>query len=290
MQLILEVGSDIFFLRCLPDRAPATFARLLPILPQRVDLHCPKIAGSHIYWGAPFVADLEAAQDVMQMPAGAFFFWPERQMLEVAWAPLQSETAAVTFLGTCEGDLAALRRIGERVAREQGVRPTFAVLRAIETHAAEPMFAAPDGLATVRARRDALWAGCPGEIATLLASRAIMHPAGPLFFAEAEARGLHEILWWHYRRWRSEQEPSWREAAALSLAKAATRLGGFCHLHEAAATLGLAREALIDPLLDGDAAFEEAILIAGRLANWLDLRMPWSAINEAVRTALEPTA
>ena len=290
MQLVLEVGGDAFPLRCLPDRAPATFARLLPTLPQRVDLHCPKIAGSHIYWGAPFVADLEAAQDVMRMPAGAFFFWPERQMLEIAWAPLQAETASVTFLGTCEGDLAALRRLGERVALEQGARPTFAVLRPAEAQAVQPPPPSPERLAPLRARRDALWGGCPGEITALLASRAIMHPAGPLFFAEAEARGLHEILWWHYRRWRDDRGPAWRAAAALSLEKAATRLGGFCHLHEAAATLGLAREALVDPRLAGDAAFEEAILVAGRLANWLDLRMPWSAINEAVRAALEPTA
>jgi hypothetical protein len=117
-----------------------------------------------------------------------------------------------------------------------------------------------------------------------------MHPAGPLFFAESDARGLHETLWWQYRQYRADRLPAWREAAALASAKAASRLGGLCHLADAAATLDLARQALLDPAIDADAAFEEAILVAGRLANWLDLRIPWHAINEAVRAALDGAA
>jgi hypothetical protein len=290
MLLLLDIEGETFPLRCQPERAPNTLARLLASLPQRVDLHCPKIAGSHIYWGAPFVVDVEAAQDVMRMPDGAFFFWPERQMLEVAYAPLQSETASVTLLGRCEGDLAALRRIGERVASRQGAYPVFATLRAAEPYAVPAQPVPPTGLAALRARRQALWSECPAEIAALLASRAIMHPAGPLFFAESDARGLHEALWWQYRQFRTDRAPAWRDAAALAVAKAAARLGDFCHLTEAAATLDLARRAFLDPLLEADAVFEEAIVVAGRLANWLDLQMPWHAINEAVRASLDAAA
>jgi hypothetical protein len=287
MLLILDIEGESFPLRCDATRAPQTIARLLASLPQRLDLHCPKIAGSHIYWGAPFVAAIEAAHDVMHMPDGAFFFWPERQMLEVAYAPLQTETASVTLLGRCEGDLAALARIGRRLSESQGVRPIFATLRAAEPLAVPPPPAAPAGLAKLRARREALWQACPPEIAALLASRAIMHPAGPLFFAESEARGLHELLWWQFRQFRAAPTQAVREAAALAVAKAASRLDGFCHLHESATTLSLAGEALRDPALPGEAAFEEAILVAGRLSNWLDLHMPWHAINEAVRAALD---
>lgn len=287
MRLVLDIAGEVFPLRCDPALAPVTLAKLAASLPQRIDLHTPKIAGSHIYWGAPFVAEAETARDVMRLPDGAFFFWPERQMLEVAYAPLQAETATVTLLGRCEGDLAALARIGRRIAGTQGVCPVFATLRAAETLSLPPAAPPPAGLAPLHARRQVLWADCPAEIGALLASRAIMHPAGPLFFAEAEARGLHELLFWQFRAHRAAPGDAWREAAALAASKAASRLGGFCHLTEAAATLDLAAEALRDPSLSAEPVFEEAILVAGRLANWLDLRIPWHAINEALRAALE---
>jgi hypothetical protein len=285
MKLILEIEGESFPLRCMPERAPVTMAHLLRVLPQRIDVHCPKIAGSHIYWPAPFVVGPETAQDVMRMPEGAFFFWPERQMLELAYAPLQPETASVTLLGACAGNLGALRRIGERVAAEQGVRTIFASLRAEQPAARAPEGPVPPGLAALQKRREALWRDIPPELIALMESRVTMHPAGPLFFAESEARGLHESLWWLCRRWRESRAVSWRQAAALAAEKAATRLGGFCHLAESAATLQAMQAAFLDPGVDGDTAFTEAILIAGRLSGWLDLLVPWHAVNEAVRAA-----
>lgn len=290
MRLILEIEGQEFPLRCDPAGAPHTFAKLAASLPMTIDLHCPKIAGSHIYWGAPFVAELESTQDVMRLPDGAFFFWPERQMLEVAYAPLQAETASVTLLGYCEGNLEALGAIGRRVSEEQGVVPIFATLRAAEPWGPAPVPAAPPGLAGLRAAREALWAACPAEIDAMLASRAIMHPVGPLVFAIVEARGLHEILWWQYRARREEQAGDWRQAAALATRKAATRLRDFCHLPESAAALFMAADAFTQPGAGADDVFSEAILIAGRLANWLDFRTPWHALNTAARAALDKPA
>lgn len=287
MLLILDIEGEQFPLRCDMALAPVTLAKLASSLPQRVDLHAPKIAGGHIYWGAPFVTELESARDVMRLPHGAFFFWPERQMVEIAYAPLQPETASVTLLGCCEGDLPALARIGRRISETQGVRAVYATLRAAEPLKVPPAAPLPAGLARLSAHRAALWAECPTEIGALLASRAIMHPAGPLFFAESEARALHELLWLQFRAQRAAPAPFWREAAALAATKAAARLGGFCHLRQAAATLTLSAEALRDEMLPAEQVFEETILIAGRLANWLDLHIPWHAINEAMRSALD---
>lgn len=289
MRLVLEIEGQAFALRCDVASAPLTVARLAATLPIRADLHCPKIAGSHIYWGAPFVAELETTQDVMHLPDGAFFFWPERQMLEVAYAPLQAETAAVTLLGRCEGDLAALGAIGRRLSQTQGMVPMFATLRAAEPVSAPAAPPVPAGLGGLRLRRDALWAACPTEIDAMLVSRAIMHPVGPLVFAVAEARGLHEILWWQYRA-HLEDGTDWRAAAALSVRKAATRLRDFCHLAESAAALFLAEAALLDANVPADPVFEETILIAGRIANWLDFRTPWDRMNQAIRVALDAAA
>jgi hypothetical protein len=35
---------------------------------------------------------------------------------------------------------------------------------------------------------------------------------------------------------------------------------------------------------------EEAILVAGRLAAWIDLLIPWNDLNESFRTALDEPA
>jgi hypothetical protein len=285
MLLILDIEGQEFPLRCDPTGAPLTVAKLAASLPMNIDLHCPKIAGSHIYWGAPFVAPLESTQDVMRLPDGAFFFWPERQILEVAYAPLQAETASVTLLGRCEGDLSVLSAIGRRVSEEQGVLPIYATLRAAAPQVAA--LPAPAVTARLRAARDALWAECPAEIETMLASRAIMHPVGPLVFALVEARGLHEILWWQYMAHRDGKAGDWAAAAALSTGKAATRLRDFCHLRDSAAALFLAAEELTLRSAAVEALFEEAILIAGRLANWLDFLTPWHTMNEAVRAVLD---
>src|SRR6185437_984714 len=157
MLLNLDIEGAAFPLRCDPALAPHTLAKLAASLPQRVDLHCPKIAGSHIYWGAPFVAEQEGAHDVMRLPDGAFFFWPERQMVEIAYGTLQEETASVTLLGRCEGDLKALACIGRRIAETQGVSPVFATLRATEALPVPPVRAVPPGLAGLRKQRDVLW-------------------------------------------------------------------------------------------------------------------------------------
>lgn len=287
MKLLLDIEGKTLALRCTPERAPVTLAHLLRVLPQRIDLHCAKIAGSHIYWPAPFVAEPEGVQDVMRMAAGAFFYWPERQMLELAYAPLQPEAASVTPLGVCEGELALLRRIGERVAAEQGVRPIFATLRAEHPPPSAPARPGASDLAPLRQRREALWRAIPGELAALMASRAMMHPAGPLMFAESEMRGLHEMLWWFYQRWRAGRDAVWRRAAAMAAEKAATRLAGFCRMPGSAATLQALQTALLDPDADGDFAFIEGILIAGRLSGWLDLLVPWRRINETVREAAD---
>src|SRR5262249_52427587 len=75
-----------------PTDAPKTLAKVIAALPVIVDVHCAKIAGSHIMWPVPFVERAEKASDVLAMAPGAFFFWPERQYLEITYDALQAET------------------------------------------------------------------------------------------------------------------------------------------------------------------------------------------------------
>src|SRR5690606_35925857 len=85
--------------------APRTIAQLLAHLPAKIDLHCAKIAGRHIFWHAPFIAPLEKGQDVLTVPPGTFLYWPERQFLELVYGELQAESAQITVLGRLTGDI-----------------------------------------------------------------------------------------------------------------------------------------------------------------------------------------
>ena len=269
----------------LTGSAARTRKALLGILPMGLQLHTPKIAGSHIYWHAPFVEDVEGATHVLAAAPGAFIYWPVRQFLEITFAPLQAENAEITVLGQLDAPVEEIAALAATLRRDQGRRMLQGSLALAEgeTTGTAPKPPLPDDILSARA---ALWAQCPEDIARITQSRAIMHPAGPVFAAEAEARVLHELLWW-IRAGRGKRDESLlRQTAAIALNKTATRLADFCHMDTTPALLRRLEAAMAEPL-PFDALIDEAILVAGRIGAWLDLLIPWNDLNEAFRTALD---
>ena len=274
-------------------KCPATLAKVKAALPATVDIHCAKIAGSHIMWPVPFVEAVENASDVLDMPAGSFFFWPERQYLEITYDALQAETAAVNYLGCLRGDVSWLRDYADRQRQGQGTAVFTAevYLKDAPANAAPEPDEADDGsaLSGVRAARRAVWGAEPSDVAGLLARRGLNIPFGPLSMAEGELRKLHELLW---RLWNAGGAIADAEKVAIArfaTEAAITRVGGFCHMSETAAVL----EKLIAALADGSARLDdvlvEGILYSGRMAAWLDLYIQWWPINEMTLKTLEAT-
>ncbi|MDQ0467925.1 hypothetical protein [Labrys wisconsinensis] len=289
MRLAFEIDGQRWLIACDPARAPRTLAAVAACLPLELQLHTPKIAGSHVYWHAPFVEDVEGGVDVMQARPGAFIYWPVRQFLEITFAPLQAETASISVLGHLEGGLEALTALGLGLREGHGRRLFAGRLTQVEAAPGLPAPAAASGVpADIAARRRALWTACPEELRDITASRAIMHPAGPLLMAESELRTLHEALWWVRERLGRDGETVLRYAAALACNRTGVRVRDFCHLAQAGALLLDVEAALLRPDVPLAAMVEEAILISGRLAAWLDLLIPWSDVNEAMRAALPP--
>lgn len=269
----------------LSGNATRTRAALLASLPLRLQLHTPKIAGSHIYWHAPFVEDVEGATHVLDAQAGAFIYWPVRQFLEITFAPLQAENAQITVLGQLDAPVDGIAELAATLKSEQGHRIIEGTLALADGEAtgAIALPQLPDDLVS---RRKALWHAMPEDIARLTVSRAIMHPAGPVFAAEAEARVLHELLWWIRAGQPRYDDAVLRQTMAITLDKTATRLRDFCHMDETPALLFALRDATQTgvPLA---ALVDEAILVAGRIGAWLDLLIPWNDLNEAFRAALD---
>lgn len=265
--------------------AERTRSAMLRTLPMELQLHTPKIAGSHIYWHAPFVEDVEGATHVLDAPAGAFIYWPVRQFLEITFAPLQAETAHVTLLGVLDAPVEGIAALAATLKQDQGRRIVIGTLTP-DTAVTPPSPSASVLPADMIAARQRLWAEMPADIAAATASRAIMHPAGPVFAAEGEARVLHELLWWTRAEIGKRDERALRQTAALALNKTATRLRDFCHMTETPALL-FALETAMEGDLPLAALIDEAIIVAGRIGAWLDLLIPWNDINNTFRKALD---
>lgn len=284
MRLLFEADGVSCPVAC-DGNTPRTHAALASVLPLTLQLHTPKIAGSHIFWHVPFVEEVEGGVDVLSAPPGALIYWPVRQFMEITFAPLQAETASVSVLGRIDAPVSDIALLGERLRLGAGARHFSGQLSRLDGGLAVPV-PAPDVPASLHRSRLALWRDCPEELRALTRSRAILHPVGPLMQADAEARVLHEILW-EVRTQRGLKPDDMRRAiASLALNRTGVRLRDFCHLPDCAATLHAARDAIEDPAVSLNAALTEAILIAGRLAAWIDLLIPWNAMNEAARQAL----
>lgn len=289
MDLVFEADGLSCTIKC-TDKAPRTLAALDRCLPMPLQLHTPKIAGSHIFWHAPFVADVEGGVDVLSAQPGAFIYWPVRQFLEIIFAPMQAETAAVTVLGHIDVPVQQFVELGERLRAQAGRRRFTGTLTRADAAAAgrrthgRAHRAVPQEL---RRARLALWRECPADIEALTRSRAIMHPVGPVLQAESEARVLHESLWWVRKEIGKVDQECLRVAAGLALDKAAVRLRDFCHMSDTAQTLFHCAQAVSDPAWDLAAIIDESILVAGRIGAWIDLLLPWNDMNEAFRSALD---
>lgn len=293
MRLELNILGETFDIICDESRAPRTLGRIAGLVPFPVQLHTPKIAGSHIYWHAPFVEDPEGGVDVLSARPGAFIYWPVRQFLEITFAPLQAETASVTVLGHFNGPIERVQTLAKRLRQEQGItlfNGDLAMPEAPESFAPTPAQNHPSLPASLVAARNTLWSGCPDDIAHLRDSRAIMHPAGPVLMAESEARVLHEMMWWLRERLATDAPGQLRYAGALAANKAATRLRDFCHLDSAPQALFQLEAAFGDPSIDLTALVELGIVTTGRIAAWLDLQIAWEPMNEAYRAALDGQA
>ena len=222
-RLALTVDGHDFTLSCPEAGAPRTLAALTALLPLPLQLHTPKITADHVYWHAPLVADPEDPVDVETTLPGSLVYWPVRQMLKIAYAPQHNQQAEVTVLGQLDGPVAPLADLAARLRQQQGRRVFSGTLSVLSgrSQPAPPVTLPPDLVADCKA----LWQHCPADLRDLTASRAPMHPAGPVFLAESECRVLHETLW----RIRADMpllgEQTTRILAALSLNRTGGEIG-----------------------------------------------------------------
>jgi hypothetical protein len=141
-------------------------------------------------------------------------------------------------------------------------------------------------LADLREARVGVWAAMPEDVAALAHRRQIMQPAGVILYAEAEIRGLTELLWvFHDSLERGDlEEVACRAMLGRILEHYAERLGGWYCL-PAAASFALAAKQVMKGT-EGDellGTLQEIMLYMSRISLWLDLLIPWNDVNELMR-------
>ena len=270
-----------------PSHAPKTLAKVIAALPAKVDVHCAKIAGSHIMWPVPVVERAEKASDVLAMPPGAFFFWPERQYLEITYDALQAETAAVSYLGRLTDDMGWLREYADRQRRTQGREVFTAEIFMAEGRPvpSSAPIAGTGAWARLQDARRRAWQNQPPDVQALLDRRGLNLPFGPLAMAEAELRKLHELIWRLWNEAERRSDPDKISIATFALEAAITRVGGFCHMLSTAAVLQDGIECLTNRQVPIEEALVELIFFVGRMAAWLDLYICWWPMNEITLAA-----
>lgn len=281
--LIFRVNGADHRIVLTDEYAPKTLHSLLGHLPVTADIHCAKIAGCHIMWPVPFVERVEKASEVLSMPPGSFFYWPERQYLEITYDELQSEAAAISYLGRIEEDAEWLLEYADTNRREHGQKAfTARVFVEGDETQREPSFM-PSGIdawSRLCSARLAAWSKEPEDVQRLMDRQGLMIPYGPLSMAEAEMRKLHELLWriWDDRtRYTSDEK---RTLAVFAIEAAITRVVSFCHMNSVGAVLEDGITCLEDGAVGAVAVLEELVLYCGRIAAWLDLRICWWPMNE----------
>lgn len=286
--LIFSCEGQDYEIDLIDRPASPTLAQLAAWLPASTTIHCAKIAGCHIYWPSPILADLEEGTDIHRLPPGSFLYYPDRQYLEVIYDELQAETAAVTLLGRLKGDVGWLRDYATRQRREAGSQPFTARLWLKDSPPAPaPELPADDSpFSRIRRARHAVWQAEPAEIAALLARTGHNIPFGPMATADGYFRFVQESLWQIWAKPALYGDSARRAIAINTLTLGIARIGHYCHLdaseavfHDAIAEVGAAEVPLQDLLA-------EVILYCSRMSNWVDSHIPWFAANELTKRAL----
>lgn len=273
------------------DRPGSTLTQLMAWLPATTTIHCAKIAGCHIYWPSPILADLEEGTDIHRLAPGSFLYYPDRQYLEIIYDELQAETASVTLLGQLQGDIGWLRDYATRQRREAGAKVFTATLRLKDAAPTVPVII-PSGETPwdrVRRARHAVWQSEPIEVATMLAKKGHNIPFGPMATADGYFRFVQESLWQIWAKPDLYGDAARRAIAVNSMLLGISRIGHYCHLAESEAFLHDAItviEAGQVPLQD---LLAEVIFYCSRMSNWVDAHIPWFPANELTKRTLGRT-
>lgn len=269
-----------------PDSA--TLKQLKAWLPADITIHCAKIAGCHIYWPSPILAQLEGATDIHSLPPGSFLYYPDRQYLEIIYDELQAETAAVTYLGKLTDDVEWLRAFATRQRKEAGSKVFTAQLRlkGAAEKSEPPQISGDAPWDRVRRARRAVWQKEPEEVGRLLTNTGHNIPFGPMNTADGYYRFVQESLWQIWIDPDRYSEDARHAIAINAMELGIARIGHYCHLADSEAFFEDAIACMAAKEVPLQEVLQEVIFFTSRMSNWVDSHIPWFPANELTKSTL----
>ena len=268
----LRLNGKTAYFELFEKEAPVTCARLLEILPQKVDIHYAKFAGQEIFGVLPMMAPVESGRSLAEIDQGCVAFYPDRAFFCIYYGKLQDEEVSITVIGQLRADADFLAEM-ERCRFGQGD------LLEITDPDAAPKAPAPHRF-LIDTKMS--WEKLPEDIRGVYEKLGIMLPGGPITYADGESRKLADLVYTLYTSVRAGEEYG-PEFLARLLDYYAFKIGGWCGLTDCAADILQYKQLLLSGKYSREVVLMDFIYYVNRMSMWIDLLIPWEDLTNLMR-------
>lgn len=268
----LELNGKVAYFELFEEEAPITCAKLLEILPQKIDIHYAKFAGQEILGVIPMMAPIEGGKSLDEIEQGCVAFYPDRAFFCIYYGELQDEEVSITVIGQLRADEEFIAEMEKCRFRQGDVLEIYdpdATSREYKPHS----FMIDTNMG---------WEKMPADIRRVFEKRGISLPGGPIVNSEGESRKLGDMVYTLYTSVLNGEEYGKAFVSRL-LDYYAFKIGGWCGMTDRAEDILRYKELLLDDTQDKEAVLVDFIYWVNRMNMWIDLLIPWEDVTELMR-------
>lgn len=268
----LRLNGQVACFELFEKEAPVTCARLLAILPQKIDIHYAKFAGQEILGVLPMMAPIEGGKNLTEIEQGCVAFFPDRAFFCIYYGELQDEEVSITVIGQLRADKKFIAEM-EKCRFRQGD-----ILEIYDPDAAPAEYRPHDFLIDTGMRWDKL----PDDIRRVYEKRGISLPGGPVIYSDGESRKLADMLYTLYTCV-SGGGTFDKNFVGKLLDYYALKIGGWCGMADCASDILQYKELLLSGARPAEEVLVDFIYWTNRMSMWIDLLIPWEEVTGLMR-------
>lgn len=275
----LRLNGKTAYFELFEKEAPITCARLLEILPQKIDIHYAKFAGQEILGVVPMMAPIEGGKNLTEIEQGCVAFFPDRAFFCIYYGELQDEEVSITVIGQLRADEAFIAEM-EKCRFRQGD-----ILEIYDPDAPEKEYEPHPFMIDTKMS----WTTLPADIQRVYEKRGISLPGGPIIYSDGESRKLADMVYTLYTCVRNG-EAYGTDFLCRLLDYYAFKVGGWCGMTDCASDILQYKELLLDGTHKTEEVLVDFLYWINRMSMWIDLLIPWEDITNLMRDMEKPAS